>query len=120
MWRLRINKPGWLRHVYFFLKDTIEKSIVNVHLFYKPAIRHSKGENNPNGGKFDDWTEGFVEVDSCGLMKSFSNQAGFVTLNGAIGISLQSKDPLVTKQYVDLGGVGQGSKFDSKSHLRVG
>ena len=69
---------------------------MNIKLAKNPASLNSNRENCSDSGRFDYRTEGFSEVNSRQLMKSFGHQVRFIVFNGTIGITLNPKYPFAS------------------------
>jgi hypothetical protein len=54
----------------------------------RPILRHSKRKNDADGGRFDDGTEGLVEVNARLLCETTNNPTCLVTSKRSIGIKL--------------------------------
>jgi hypothetical protein len=71
-------------------------------LFGAPALGRSNGEDNANGGGFDDQCECFTEINADALGEPTHHPTGFVAPLGPIGIELVLEDPF-DRDYVSAG-----------------
>jgi hypothetical protein len=62
----------------------------------RPILRHSERKNDADGGRFDDGTEGLVEVNARLLCETTNNPTCLVTSKRSIGIEFVTKDPFAT------------------------
>ena len=61
-----------------------------------PAFADGKGQKKANGSGFDDEAEGFVVVNTFVLVKTFSNEAGFVLVRNAVRSGLEFINPFAS------------------------
>jgi hypothetical protein len=94
MWLIRTNKSWGLPHVDFFLKKTMKECILNIQLSKTPTAGDCQRQEEPNGGRLDDGTEGVLIVKPMTLFESLGNKTSFVALDGAVSMSLHFEDPL--------------------------
>ncbi len=66
----------------------------------RPAELNGKSQENPNGGRLDDWTESLGVVDAVFLIKTLSNQPGFVMINGPISLLCEAINPFISNDLV--------------------
>lgn len=71
----------------------MKENIVYIKLLNGPRPGESQGEKNSNGCRFDNRAEGFGEIDSRTLMKTFCNETSFVACYSTIWITFDPKYP---------------------------
>ena len=85
------NKAWWLSHIYSFLKVSMQKGIVDIHLMNRPMLRNHKGQNSSNRCWLNHWTKGFFKIKPLSLMIPFCYQLVLVPLKTSISIKLAFK-----------------------------
>jgi hypothetical protein len=73
----------------------MEEGILDVELASLPFKGESDGEDDADRGRFDNRTERLIEVNALLLRETAKHPACFVAVEGAIGLQLVAKDPLV-------------------------
>jgi hypothetical protein len=63
-----------------------------------PVWSNDNGENSPNGDRLNDRTESFHIINAGLLMKSFGDEASFISFSRAICLSFDTKDPFATHE----------------------
>jgi hypothetical protein len=86
-------KPLRLLHVDLFIKNTIEKSVINVQLLNGPTLGNSNSEYNSNSHWLDYRRKCFQKIKPLSLMKPLSHEACLVFIDSPIGIFLEPKHP---------------------------
>jgi hypothetical protein len=76
---LGVNETGGLLAVDNFVEMTMKKGVFDIKLVDRPGVRESKREDDANGGRFDDRTEGFIEINAGLLRKTTNNPTSFVS-----------------------------------------
>jgi hypothetical protein len=99
-----IDKPRGLLAVDFFRKVAVKKGVFDVELMDGPILRHGEGENNTDGGWFDDRAESLVEVNARLLCETTNDPTCLVTSKRSIGIEFVTKNPFATDDV----GAGRG------------
>ena len=59
----------------------MEKGILNINLLPNPTKRHNNGENNTYSSGFTNRTKSLAKNNSRLLVKTFRDEASFVSLN---------------------------------------
>jgi hypothetical protein len=72
----------------------MKKHVFDIKLMNRPISGASKGEHNSDGGWLDNWTKSFVIVNAGALGKTAKDPAGFVSVEGPIGMKFVSEYPL--------------------------
>lgn len=67
-------------HVDVFLKDALDKGILDIKLFESPVSRDTKDKNKADGGGFNKRTKGFSIIKTFLLIESLCNDMSFVPL----------------------------------------
>jgi hypothetical protein len=62
-----INKTGWLLTVNHFVKDAVEKGILNIKLTDRPITGDSNAEDEADYFRLGNRTEGLIVVDAWAL-----------------------------------------------------
>jgi hypothetical protein len=94
LWLRMINKPRWLTHVHFLLKNTMKESVLNIELAKMPTIRDRERKKQMNSSRFDNRTEGVIVVKTIPLFKPFRHKPRLVPFNRTIRAPLYFEDPL--------------------------
>lgn len=69
----RINKASWLINENILNKMAMAKGIRYVQLPNRPVKLNSKGENDPDSSRLDDWTKSVSIVNFILLFKALYN-----------------------------------------------
>jgi len=73
---------------------TMKKGVLHVKLVDWPRARGSNAENDANGGRLDNWTEGLIIVDVVLLRETPDNPTSLVPSKQTISIILVLENPL--------------------------
>jgi len=92
----RVDEAWRLLTVDGLLKMTMKKGVLHVELVDRPRARGSNAENNPDGGRFNNWTEGLIVVDAVLLRETPDNPASLVPSKRTISIILVLENPLAS------------------------
>jgi hypothetical protein len=90
----RIFKSRRLSHILFFLKNSMEKRVLDIQLPKTPALRNCNRENQVNGRELHNRAEHGIIVNAIALLESLSNEARFIPINRTINFPLDLVDPL--------------------------
>jgi hypothetical protein len=69
----KVNKTWRLFHVNLFIKNVIEKDIMDIKLMNFVITRNRNGEDQSNGRLFDDRNKGFRVINTFLLSETSSN-----------------------------------------------
>jgi hypothetical protein len=69
----RINKAWGLTHINLLLKNTMQKSILDIKLSKEPSTSNSQGERQANGSRLDNWTERVFIIKTIPLFETLCN-----------------------------------------------
>ena len=69
----KVNKTWRLFHVNLFIKNVIEKDIMDIKLMNFAITRNRNGEDQSNGRLFDDRNKGFRVINTFLLSETSSN-----------------------------------------------
>jgi hypothetical protein len=72
----------------------MEEDIFHVELLNGPVTGDSSGEHRANSGRFYNWAEGLIVVDSGALSETPKDPAGLVVIKGPVSTKLVREDPL--------------------------
>jgi hypothetical protein len=61
---LRIDEAGRLLTIDHLIEISMEESVFDIELVNRPVVGEGEGEDNADGGRFNDRTEGFVKIDA--------------------------------------------------------
>ena len=75
---LRVMKAGRLFHINELMKITMEKCVGDVQLANMPTFADGEGKKETDSSDLNDWSKGFVIVNTFFLVEAFSNETGFV------------------------------------------
>jgi hypothetical protein len=87
----------------------VEEGIRHVELVDRPVPGQCQGQNSPDGGRLDHWTEGLVVVDPRALGEAPEHITGLVPFQGPVGVQLHLEDPF-PGDHVDTRGAGTRSQ----------
>jgi hypothetical protein len=88
-----INKTWWLLTIYHFIQVVIEKGILDIELTDRPRAGDSNGEDETDGGRLDNRTEGLIIVEAWTLRVSTNHPASFMASKSSIRVKFVPKDP---------------------------
>jgi hypothetical protein len=89
-----LRKALRLAHVYLnVLELAIEIRIGDVNGLKLPILKSGESEDDTQSSPFGGRSKGLIEVNTRVLREALSNNARLVTLNRAVGIALDLKDP---------------------------
>jgi hypothetical protein len=77
-----------------FRESAVEEVIFNVELLNRLSTGDSNSEHRVNSGRFYNWTEGLVVVDSGALSETLKDPMGLVAIKGPVSMELVLEDPL--------------------------
>ncbi|KAJ9565348.1 hypothetical protein OSB04_001314 [Centaurea solstitialis] len=92
-----------LTHVNSLSEITMKKGILNIKLMNRPVTGDGDAKNRADSGRFDNWTESVIKVQTRLLRETLSNKTGFVTLKTSITVKLMAKQPTIAN-YVSIRG----------------
>jgi hypothetical protein len=95
----RIFKSRRLLHILFFLKNTMDKCVLDIQLTKTPALRNCNRENQVNGRELHNRAERVIIVNAIALLESLSNEASFIPINRTIDFTLDLVDPLAPYEF---------------------
>jgi hypothetical protein len=90
-----IDESGRLLAVDNLVESAIEEGILDVKLTDGLGAGDGDVEDKPNGGGLDDGAESLIVVDARTLGEAAENPARLAPSQGAVGVELVMKDPLV-------------------------
>ena len=79
---------------------TIEKCIIDIKLANCLSTTNTKIQDYANSDRVNNWTKCLMKVNLGSLVKTFSNKAGLVAVNGTIGMLLIVKNPFISHKIV--------------------
>jgi hypothetical protein len=82
-----------LLHVDLLGEITVKKCILHVHLMDLPSLGYCNGKGQSNGIHLLYWSESLIIVNTMKLLKAFSDEPGFVSVDLFICCTLGSIDP---------------------------
>jgi hypothetical protein len=88
-----VDEAGGLVTVNQLGEFPMEEGILDVELAYPPVEGESDGEDDADGGRFDNRAEGLVEVDAVLLRKTAKDPASLVEVENTVGLELVAKHP---------------------------
>jgi hypothetical protein len=90
----RVNETERLLAVDGFVQMAVKEGVLHVQLMYRPGARGGDGEDDSDGGRFDNRAERLIVVDTVPLREAMNNPSGFMTSQRAVSIILVLEDPL--------------------------
>jgi hypothetical protein len=91
----RVNEAGGLATIDDLGELAVEEGVLDVELASLPFKGERDGEDDADRGRFDNRTERLIEVNALLLRETAKHPACFVAVEGAIGLQLVAKYPLV-------------------------
>lgn len=88
------DKARGLCHVNLISESPLKKCIVDIELAQGPLMSDSESKNDANCCWLDNRTKGLRVVNAGTLVKTFSNESSFVTLDGAVLFVFYAVHPL--------------------------
>jgi hypothetical protein len=76
-------------------ESVMEEGIFDVELLNGPSTVYGSSEHHANSGRFYNWAEGLIVVDSRALSETPKDPTGLVVIKGPISTELVREDPLV-------------------------
>ena len=89
-----VDEAGRLATVDDLGELAVEEGVLDVKLASLPFKGDGDGEDDADRGRFDNRTEGLIEVDALLLRETAKHPACFVAVKRAIGLELVAEDPL--------------------------
>jgi hypothetical protein len=80
----------------------MQKSVLNIKLSEMPSMSNSQGEQKPNSRGLNHMAKRIFIVNAMALLESLCNEARFIALDRAIGVSFNFEHPFRINN-VDLG-----------------
>jgi hypothetical protein len=74
----------------------MEEGILHIELRNRPVVGDSSGEHRAHGGRFHNWAESLVVVDSATLSETPKDPASLVAIECAISTELVREDPFTS------------------------
>jgi hypothetical protein len=109
----RINEPGGLFTKHHLGEPSMKERVLDIELPYLPVAGEHDGEDDPDGGEFNNRVEGLVEVDVVFLRETAQDPTDFIVVKRTIRLELVLKNPFASDN------VGVGSR-EHKSPRVVG
>jgi hypothetical protein len=75
-------------------ESVVEECIFHVEVMNGPVTGDSSGEHRANSGRFYNWAESLVVVDSGALSETPKDPTGLVAIKSPISTELVREDPL--------------------------
>jgi len=91
---IRSIVPRWWLHINLLTQLTVEKSVLDIKLRYRPMTNRSHSKESADSGHVGHRSECLIIIASLLLLKATSHKTSFVALKGTIGASLNLIDPL--------------------------
>ena len=89
-------KAGRLIHINELMAIIMDEGVGDVQLANMLVFADGKCQEEANSGDFNDWTKCFMIINSCLLVESFSNKAGFVPVRDTVKRGLDFRDPFTS------------------------
>jgi hypothetical protein len=77
-------------------EGAMEEGILHIELLNRPVMEDSSGEHRAHGGRFLNWAESLVVVDSGALSETLKDPASLVAIEGPISTELVCEDSFVS------------------------
>ena len=71
----------------------VEEGVVDVKLMNRPLVGECNGVDGAHGGQFHDRTERLLKINTGSLREAAEDPTRLVSIQGAIGLQLVSKNP---------------------------
>jgi hypothetical protein len=77
-------------------EGAMEEGILHIELLNRPVMGDSSGEHRAHGGRFQNWVESLVVVNSGALSETPKDPASLVAIESPVSAELVHEDPFAS------------------------